>query len=162
MKEAIATATDSATQLSAPSEFILDVAWGMLVEAPLVAIWLGKGLSELSDIQAARRLANPLKAPVFTTHFHHENNAHSSGVAEESYQIEYLENADVILALGTSFSLHRRYGYKVRFRGNLIRVDLQASRLQDYYPATLAIQGDARRVLDGLNERLRLDQAVAA
>ena len=56
----------------------------------------------------------------------------------------YLGRADVILAIGTEIAEADSFIYDLPVNGEVIRVDIDPARFSDAFPATVAVQGDAR------------------
>jgi acetolactate synthase-1/2/3 large subunit len=69
-----------------------------------------------------------------------------------------IEDADVVLAIGTRFQMYPTGFWQVRLPG-LIHVDADASVIGRSYPADVAIVGDAALVLEELNARVTHTQA---
>ena len=64
---------------------------------------------------------------------------------------ELVAAADVVLAVGTELSETDIYTTtQLPMTGRLIRIDMDAAKLSDHYACDLAIQGDARTVLDAI------------
>ena len=84
---------------------------------------------------------------------------------------DHLAAADVILAVGTELSETDSFVERLDMRGRLIRVDIDARKMNDLYPADLAIVADARPTAaalaaaleghDGSDIRNRTRQEVA-
>jgi acetolactate synthase-1/2/3 large subunit len=69
--------------------------------------------------------------------------------------VDELEHADVVLAVGTEFAeIDYYYTRTPRFRGRLVRVDLDADELRRSMPADVALLGDAARTLTVLDATL--------
>lgn len=56
----------------------------------------------------------------------------------------YLGRADAILAIGTEIAEADSFIYDMPVNGKVIRVDIDPARFYDAFPATIAVQGDAR------------------
>jgi 5-guanidino-2-oxopentanoate decarboxylase len=69
----------------------------------------------------------------------------------------YLGQAEVVLAIGTELGEADSFIYDLPVNGKVIRVDIDPARFSDAFPATIAIQGDARaacaQLLDALSDR---------
>ncbi len=68
---------------------------------------------------------------------------------------EYLKTADCILAAGTEISETDSSVEQLDLGGELIRIDIDPSKINDVYPATLGIIGDAEMALAGLRGLLK-------
>jgi 5-guanidino-2-oxopentanoate decarboxylase len=78
--------------------------------------------------------------------------ASSSRSATRKY---LLEQADVILAIGTELSETDTWVERLRFKGKLIRVDIDAAKIDDLYPADIGIIADAGFTVEALLKALR-------
>ena len=71
-----------------------------------------------------------------------------------------MEAADVVLAVGTEMGNTDHFaGTKLALTGKIIRVDIDPAKIDDLYPATLGIVGDATRVARAIEAALA--EAVA-
>lgn len=75
------------------------------------------------------------------------------GVISPAVQ-EYLGQAEVVLAIGTELAEADSFIYDLPVNGKVIRVDIDPARFNDAFPATIAIQGDARSACAQLVEAL--------
>lgn len=71
-----------------------------------------------------------------------------STVREEVRQ--FLGQADAILAVGTELSETDSFVERLDINGRLIRIDIDPGKMNDLYPADLAIISDAAPVIEGL------------
>lgn len=67
---------------------------------------------------------------------------------------EFLSEADLILAVGTELSETDSFIERMDLRGEIIRVDVDASKINDFYPATVGIVADAAQSMAALQEAL--------
>ena len=65
-----------------------------------------------------------------------------------------LPKADVILAVGTELSETDSFVERMDIDGKLIRVDIDATKINDFYPATLGIIADAKSAMAELRDAL--------
>ena len=63
---------------------------------------------------------------------------------------EFVAECDVVLALGTELSETDSYIDRLPLNGKLIRVDIDASKINDLYPAHIGIVADAGQSLEAL------------
>ena len=63
---------------------------------------------------------------------------------------EFLAECDVVLALGTELSETDSYIERLPLNGKLIRIDIDASKMNDLYPADIGIVADAGQSLEAL------------
>ena len=66
----------------------------------------------------------------------------------------FLPEADVILAVGTELAQTDSFVERLDFRGDLVRVDIDASKIADVYPARLGIVADAAPTMAALRAAL--------
>jgi 5-guanidino-2-oxopentanoate decarboxylase len=67
----------------------------------------------------------------------------------------HLAQADVVLAIGTELSETDSFIDRLDINGKLIRVDIDAGRTNDLYPATIGIQADAAATVNALLSALK-------
>ncbi len=69
----------------------------------------------------------------------------------------HLASAEVVLAIGTELAEADSFIYDLPVNGKVIRIDIDPTRFNDAFPATIAIQGDARsacaQLVDALADR---------
>ena len=124
----------------------VDSAAALLAAARRPVILVGGGAQDAGD--CVRRLCERLDAAVISS------NA-GKGVVPESHPLslggglitkavrDFLERADVILSIGCEISETDSFEDYLTINGKLIRIDLDPSKFNDLYPATVAVQGDA-------------------
>ncbi|NAZ38006.1 sulfoacetaldehyde acetyltransferase [Rubellimicrobium sp. CFH 75288] len=143
----------------------LDEAATRLAAARRPVILNGAGVVLSGAIPATVRLAERLTAPVCVNYQHndafpgsHPLHAGPLGYNGSRAAMELIAEADVVLALGTRlnpFSTLPAYGLDYWPRdAQVIQVDINPSRIGLTRPVALGIVGDARRVAEGLLERL--------
>ena len=131
----------------------------LLTEAEFPVILNGAGVVIGGAIDASRRLAERLGAPVCCGYQHNDAfpGSHPLSVGPLGYNgskaaMELIARADVILALGTRlnpFSTLPGYGIDYWPRGaKVIQVDINADRIGLTKPVAVGIQGDARAVAE--------------
>ena len=72
---------------------------------------------------------------------------HMAGATVRSEVRAHLANADCILAVGTEISETDSFVERMELGGDLIRIDIDPSKMNDFYPATLGIVADAAPAL---------------
>lgn len=107
-----------------------------------------------------RRLAERLGAPVVTT-------MNGKGVLPESHPLslgaelrlkatrKLLDNADVLLVVGSKCAEARLWGAQLQPRGKVIRVDISPTQTSKNIAAAIPLVGDAGAVLGQLDDALR-------
>merc|ERR1719456_1561207 len=141
----------------------------LLSNAKFPVILNGAGVV-LSDggIEASRKLAEQLSAPVCCNYQHNDAfpGSHALFAGPLGYNgskaaMELVKKADVVLALGTRlnpFSTLPGYGMEYWPKdAKLIQVDINGDRIGLTKPVTVGIQGDARLVADGILGQLSAD-----
>jgi 5-guanidino-2-oxopentanoate decarboxylase len=71
----------------------------------------------------------------------------------------YLAQAEVVLAIGTELGEADSFIYDLPVNGKVIRIDIDADRFSDAFPATIAIHGDSLSACEQLVETLA-DSAI--
>ena len=124
----------------------IDSAAALLAAASRPVILVGGGAQDAGD--CVRRLCERLDAAVISS------NA-GKGVVPESHPLslggglitkavrDFLGTADVVLSIGCEISETDSFEDYLTINGKLIRIDLDPSKFNDLYPATVAVQGDA-------------------
>lgn len=114
------------------------------------------------DAKALTALAEHLQAAVITS------NA-GKGIVPDSHPLnlgaslvrsgaqDYLSSADVVLAIGTELAETDSFVERIPVNGKLIRVDIDPGKMNDMYPADIAIQADAGATANALLEDLGAD-----
>jgi acetolactate synthase I/II/III large subunit len=131
----------------------------LLSQAKTPVIWAGGGVLRSGAWTELAELAERLDAPVATTYMGKgafpEDHPLSAGSAcdDRAFQ-ELLEQADVVLAVGTELGAETTGQYQLKFHGRLIQIDADASRIGATYPA-LALLGDAREILRAILDRTK-------
>jgi len=141
----------------------IERAAALLAKARRPVILVGGGAQDAGD--CVRRLCDRLDAAVISS------NA-GKGVVPESHPLslggglitkavrDYLERADVILSIGCEISETDSFEDYLTINGDLIRIDLDPSKFNDIYPATVAVQGDAGPSVEALLRNLESRPAM--
>ncbi len=77
----------------------------------------------------------------------------SAGTVRGEVQ-EYLQRADVVLAVGTELSEVDSFVETLEINGKIIRIDLDPNKMNDLYPAEVAIIGGARLSTEAIAREL--------
>ena len=77
----------------------------------------------------------------------------SAGTVRGEVQ-QYLKNADVVLAVGTELSEVDSFVETLEINGKIIRVDLDSRKMNDLYPAEVAIIGGAKTTTEAIARQL--------
>merc|ERR1719436_1525581 len=137
----------------------------LLSKAKFPVILNGAGVILADGVDASRKLAEKLSAPVCCNYQHndafpgsHALYAGPLGYNGSKAAMELISKADVVLALGTRlnpFSTLPAYNQTYWPSGvKLIQVDINDARIGLTKPVDIGIQGDARLVAEGILEQL--------
>ena len=137
----------------------------MLSKAKFPVILNGAGVVIGGAIPASMKLAEKLDAPVCCGYQHndafpgsHPLFAGPLGYNGSKAGMELIAKADVVLALGTRLNPFSTLpGYGIDYwpkKAKIIQVDINPDRIGLTKPVTVGIIGDARKVADGILERL--------
>ena len=143
----------------------LETAANLLSEAAFPVILNGAGVVLSNGIEAAKKLAERLAAPVCCNYQHNDAfpGSHPLFCGPLGYNgskagMELISKADVVLALGTRlnpFSTLPGYGIDYWPRqAKVIQVDINADRIGLTKKVSVGIEGDAKAVAEKLLERL--------
>jgi acetolactate synthase-1/2/3 large subunit len=141
-----------------PDEAALAEAIGVLRQAKNPVIWAGSGVLRAEAWEQLRTLAERLDAPVATTFMGKgalpEDHPLAVGSGcDEGALAELLEEADVVLCVGTELGAETTRQYAFSPRGRLIQIDAAPERIGATFPA-LGVISDAKAALAALAERL--------
>jgi 5-guanidino-2-oxopentanoate decarboxylase len=75
------------------------------------------------------------------------------GVVRAEVQ-QYLKNADVVLAVGTELSEVDSFEGTLEINGKIIRIDIDTHKMNDLYPAEVALLGGARASCEAIARQL--------
>jgi 5-guanidino-2-oxopentanoate decarboxylase len=132
---------------------LINASAALLKDASNPVIIAGGGAISASD--QIKQLAEQLGAAVFTSvaakgllPAKHPLYAGSTLCVAPSWQ--YISDADVVIAIGTELSETDIWCEKLPIKGQLIRIDIDPNKLNDLYPAKVAILSDAQSTLNEL------------
>ena len=138
---------------------LLDAAAAALDSATRPVIIAGGGVRRSGAEAELLALAETLRAPVVTSPggkgaFPWTHPLSMQSWIEDRYTTEILENADVVVAIGTALGEVTSNYFTMRPKGTLIHIDAEHRVLESHLPA-MAIHADARDALAGLVARVR-------
>jgi acetolactate synthase-1/2/3 large subunit len=150
----------------APSSDQINAALTRILAARRPLIYAGAGAVRSRAGDEIRACAERLAIPVMTT-------VHAKGVLAEDHPqsggilptkdrdlgARILEEADLLLALGTGFSEISTAGWGLPFPSNLIHVDIDGAQIGRNVPTSMGIVADVRAFLAGLNDMAQRVQA---
>ena len=135
-----------------------------LLDARAPVILVGTGVDWSGAHDEVRELAELLSAPVATSYTakgvfpeNHPLALGCLGNGGRPYARQFFQDADLLLAIGTSFSEGTTlgFGYKtVPERAKIIQIDLDPEQLGRNYPTEIAIQADAKTALRAIIDRV--------
>lgn len=110
-------------------------------------------------------LAETISAPVIQT-------AAGKGIMDETHPLcigtrihfpivrEYLQNSDLVIAVGTELSPTDLWEMPLEIGGKLIQIDLDAANFNRNYPADIGLKGDARYLLNNLINKIKKERQI--
>ena len=135
----------------------IESAADLLASAKRPVVLVGGGAQDAGN--CVRRIAESLDATVIAS------NA-GKGVVPESHPLslggglitkavrDHMETADVILSIGCEISETDSFEDYLTINAKLIRIDIDASKFNDIYPAYIGVQGDAGPSAEALLQAL--------
>jgi acetolactate synthase-1/2/3 large subunit len=138
----------------APAPAVLAEAAKLLAAAERPLLWAGGGVERSGAWKELLALAERLRAPVATTYM--GKGAFPAGhplavgsACDDAAFAELLDDADVILCIGTELGAETTRQYEAKLPGRLIQIDAAPERIGSTYEA-LAVVGDAAAALAAL------------
>jgi acetolactate synthase-1/2/3 large subunit len=130
----------------------------LLAQAERPALWAGGGVLRSGAWEELEELARLLDAPVATTYmgkgaFPEDDPLSAGSACDEAALKELLEDADVVLAVGTELGAETTAQYELAFSGKLVQIDAAGERFGSTYPV-LGLTGDARWALGELLKQI--------
>jgi acetolactate synthase I/II/III large subunit len=158
------------TQVEAPRPSDITVGGGEATEDEIAAaasllnaatrpvVWAGGGVLRSGAWAQIAELARRLDAPVATTYmgkgaFPADHPLFAGSACDEAAFKELLEEADVVIAVGTELGAETTAQYGLAFSGTVIQIDAAAERFGGTYPVE-GLVGDARRLLEAFLPRV--------
>ncbi|WP_371652812.1 MULTISPECIES: thiamine pyrophosphate-binding protein [unclassified Streptomyces] len=164
----VVTAVDATPHELVPRPELTAVAAELLTNAARPAIIAGGGVVRSDASGKLRALAERLDAPVVTTFggkgaFPWEHPLSLQSWMEDRHTTDFLEDADVLLVVGSGLGELSSNYHTFRPRGRVIQIEADLGKLESNHPA-LGIHADARIALSALLETVgeRTDPAAAA
>jgi acetolactate synthase-1/2/3 large subunit len=140
-----------------------DEAARILNDSDRPVVWAGGGVLRSGAWDELAELATRLDAPVATTYmgkgaFPADDALFAGSACDEGAFKELLEDADVVLAVGTELGAETTAQYSLVFSGTVIQIDAAPERFGRTYPVR-GLTGDAgwvlRELLPQINEESR-------
>ncbi|MFD8938213.1 thiamine pyrophosphate-binding protein [Streptomyces sp. NPDC059578] len=160
------TGLDATPEEVYPRPELTAVAADLLSRAQRPAIIAGGGVIRSDASGKLKALAERLGAPVVTTYggkgafpWNHELSLQSW--MEDQHVTEFLQDADVLLVVGSGLGELSSQYHTFRPRGRVIQIEADPGKLESNHPA-LGIHADARLALGALLETVRARPAGSA
>jgi acetolactate synthase-1/2/3 large subunit len=152
----VVTAADAAPHDLPPRPELTAVAAHLLSTAARPAIIAGGGVVRADASGKLRQLAERLNAPVVTTFggkgaFPWNHPLSLQSWLEDRHTTDFLEDADVLLVVGSGLGELSSNYYTFKPRGQVIQIEADLGKLESNHPA-LGIHADARLALSALLE----------
>ncbi|MET7452459.1 thiamine pyrophosphate-binding protein [Streptomyces sp. NPDC005574] len=152
----VVTAADATPEELPPRPELTAVAAHLLSRAERPVIIAGGGVVRADASRKLRQLAEKLRAPVVTTFggkgaFPWEHPLSLQSWLEDRHTTDFLEDADVVLVVGSGLGELSSNYHTFRPRGRVIQIEADLGKLESNQPA-LGIHADARLGLQALLE----------
>ncbi|MFJ6984053.1 MULTISPECIES: thiamine pyrophosphate-binding protein [unclassified Streptomyces] len=152
----VVTAVDAAPEELPPRPELTAVAADLLARAARPAIIAGGGVVRADASGKLRALAERLNAPVITTFggkgaFPWTHPLSLQSWLEDRHSTDFLEDADVLLVVGSGLGELSSNYHTFAPRGRVIQIEADLGKLESNHPA-LGIHADARLALQALLE----------
>jgi acetolactate synthase-1/2/3 large subunit len=150
--------TGQVPPLPLPSDQAVADAAGLIANADRPVLWAGGGVLRSGAWEELAELARRLRAPVATTYmgkgaFPEDDELSAGSACDEAAFRRLVQDADVLLCVGTELGAETTGQYDLAFTGRVIQIDAARERIGATYPA-LGLVGDARGILRELLERV--------
>jgi acetolactate synthase-1/2/3 large subunit len=154
----VVTAVDATPEELPPRPELTAVAADLLARAERPVIVAGGGVIRADASGKLRQLAEKLAVPVVTTFggkgaFPWRHPLSLQSWLEDRHTTDFLEDADVLLVVGSGLGELSSNYHTFRPRGTVVQIDADAGKLEANHPA-LGIHADARLALQALLETL--------
>ncbi|MFF8383299.1 thiamine pyrophosphate-binding protein [Streptomyces kanasensis] len=152
----VVTAVDATPRDLVPRPELTAVAADLLTRAARPVIIAGGGVVRADASGKLRALAERLSAPVVTTFggkgaFPWEHPLSLRSWLEDRHTTDFLEDADVLLVVGSGLGELSSNYHTFRPRGRVVQIEADLGKLESNHPA-LGIHADARTALSALLE----------
>jgi len=162
----VVTAMDATPDEVVPRPELTAVAAHLLSSASRPAIIAGGGVVRADASGKLRELAERLSAPVVTTFggkgaFPWEHPLSLQSWLEDRHMTDFLEDADVLLVIGSGLGELSSNYHTFKPRGRVIQIEADPGKLEANHPA-LGIHADARLALSALLETVSVREDETA
>ncbi|UPZ31074.1 thiamine pyrophosphate-binding protein [Streptomyces sp. LRE541] len=154
----VVTAVDAAPHDLPPRPELTAVAADLLANAARPVIIAGGGVVRSDASGKLKQLAERLNAPVVTTFggkgaFPWNHPLSLQSWLEDRHTTDFLEDADVLLVIGSGLGELSSNYYTFKPRGRVVQIEADLGKLESNHPA-LGIHADARLALSALLETI--------
>ncbi len=158
----VVTAVDAAPHDLPPRPELTAVAADLLANAARPVIIAGGGVVRSDASGKLKQLAERLNAPVVTTFggkgaFPWNHPLSLQSWLEDRHTTDFLEDADVLLVVGSGLGELSSNYYTFKPRGRVVQIEADLGKLESNHPA-LGIHADARLALSALLETIAEDR----
>ncbi|WP_128378760.1 thiamine pyrophosphate-binding protein [Streptomyces cavernae] len=162
----VVTGVDAAPHDLVPRPELTAVAADLLSRADRPAIIAGGGVIRADASGKLRTLAEKLSAPVVTTFggkgaFPWEHPLSLQSWLEDRHTTDFLEDADVLLVVGSGLGELSSNYYTFKPRGRVVQIEADLGKLESNHPA-LGVHADARLALQALIETTAVREDATA
>ncbi len=152
--------------VESPATSEVDAALALIASSRRPLVWVGGGAVASGAADAVAALAGRLGAPVITTYAARGllASGHPLLVDAPPHEPEVdalVEQADLMIALGTAFDGMTTRNWKQPVPAKLLVVNVDPEHVDLAYPATVGVVGDVRLTCDALAVRMRQRDAWA-
>ena len=152
----VVTAVDATPEDLIPRPELTAVAADLLSKASRPAIIAGGGVVRADASKKLRQLAEKLRAPVVTTPggkgaFPWTHPLSLQSWLEDRHTTDFLEDADVLLVVGSGLGELSSNYHTFRPRGRVIQIEADLGKLESNHPA-LGVHADAWHAVQALSE----------
>ncbi|MFB4165315.1 thiamine pyrophosphate-dependent enzyme [Alteribacillus sp. JSM 102045] len=145
----------SVYSLPRPSIDAVEKAKKLLEEAKRPVIIAGGGVTHTKSASELVKVAESINSPVVSAFRrfdafpnHHSHYVGSLGLGTPKYLIDFIQSADVVLALGTRFSQITSQDYSlINVESKLIHIDISEGELNKIYRPELGVVSDVKSFL---------------
>jgi acetolactate synthase I/II/III large subunit len=146
-----------ASHSTTPSTARIADAVALLTQARRPVIWAGGGGTRCGDL--VQQLVERLNAPLLTSNSGRGSIPEDHPLCVGNYATtpgvqELLDDADLLLSLGTHFRSNETADYRLRVPATHIQVDIDPAAIGRVYPAKVGVVGDTAHVLHALLTQL--------
>ena len=147
-----------------PDPSAIEKASTALRNAKRPIIWVGRGVMLADATNELRELAENLGAPVTSAttgkgafpddHPLGLGVGEFGGIRGDSPLGDFLDNADLLLIIGSTMAYHRTIQQGLKLPANIVQIDIDPAEIGKNYPAKVGVQGDAKNVLQQILSQL--------